>query len=104
MSNAQNISVKKLNSDANCSSFEISIQDSVKLHYHQDHTENIFVLEGSARMRLDEDYIEINKGDYVHIPKGSKHAVWVKSDHPLKVISVQSPEFKGEDRHFIDEQ
>ena len=98
-----NIEVKKLYSDSNSSSFEITIEDSVRLHYHSEHTENIFVIEGEAKMQLNEEFIQIKKGDHLVIPQGSKHAVWVESKNPLKVISVQSPEFDGKDRHFVDE-
>ncbi len=99
----KNIEVEKLHSDKNCSSFEISIRDSVRLHYHAEHTEHIFVLEGKAKMKIDDSVNEIKSGDHFVIPAGSKHAVWVLSDTPLKVISIQSPEFNGQDRNFVDE-
>jgi len=99
----KNIQVEKLYTDQLCSSFKIMIRDSVRLHYHTDHTENIFVNKGTARMQLDTSYFEIKKGDHFTIPKGTKHAVWVSSSEALEVISIQSPEFKGKDRHFINE-
>lgn len=98
-----NIEVTKLYSDSLCSSFEIQVKDSVRLHYHINHTENIFVIEGQARMQIEDDFFEIAPGHHFTIPKGNKHAVWVLSEVPLKVVSIQSPEFKGEDRHFVDE-
>ena len=98
-----NIEVVNLNSDEYSSTFEITIQDSVRLHYHSEHTENIFIKSGSAKMQLGDEIIMIKAGSHLTIPKGTKHAVWVNSTEPLVVISVQSPEFKGNDRHFVDE-
>ena len=94
--------MKSLYTDSLSSSYEIIVQDSVRLHYHAEHTEHLFVLEGKARMQIDEELIEISKGEYYTIPKGAKHAVWVLSESPLKVISVQCPQFFGNDRHFIE--
>ena len=99
---SKNIEVRALYSDSLSSSFEISVKDSVSLHYHAAHTEHLFVLEGEARMQLDDHTFNIAKGEYYTIPKGSRHAVWVKSKIPLKVISVQCPQFFGKDRHFIN--
>ena len=99
----KNIKVQKLSSDQNSSSFAIQIEDSVAAHYHQSHTESVIILEGSAEMRLGEKIIMIKKGDYIVIPEGTVHSVKVLSDTPLKVISVQAPEFKGEDRHYVND-
>ena len=99
---SKNIEVKQLYTDSLSSSFEISVRDSVRLHYHAKHTEHLFVLEGEARMQIGENTFTITQGNYYTIPKGARHAVWVLSELPLKVISVQSPQFLGEDRHFLE--
>ena len=101
-SQSKNIEVKSLYTDSLSSSYEIIVQDSVRLHYHAEHTEHLFVLDGNAKMQINEEFFEIGKGEYYTIPKGSKHAVWVLSETPLKVISVQCPQFFGKDRHFIE--
>jgi mannose-6-phosphate isomerase-like protein (cupin superfamily) len=98
------IIVEELYSDTNSSTFHITIKDSVSLHYHAAHTENIFVLEGTATMRLGNETMEIQKGDYLIIPPETAHAVWVTSKIPLKVISIQSPMFLGEDRHYLSNE
>lgn len=98
----KNIMVQKLSSDNNSTSFAIQIEDSVAAHYHQNHTESLIVIEGSAEMRLGDKVIIVEKGDFITIPAKTVHAVKVKSKEPLKVISIQAPEFFGEDRHFIN--
>lgn len=102
-SNYQNIYVKKIDSDSLVSNFIIWIKDEVKAHKHVTHCETIIVLEGVATMTLGAEKIEIKKGDYIFIPKNTPHSVKVISQYPLKVISIQAPEFNGSDRVFMKE-
>lgn len=100
-SGAQNVQVQKLYSDSLTSTFFIVIRDQIALHYHAHHTENVFVVSGKAKMQLGDRVIHIKKGDWVLIPSGTRHAVWVKGKKPLKVLSVQAPLFDGTDRILI---
>ncbi|MFM7758608.1 MAG: cupin domain-containing protein [Crocinitomicaceae bacterium] len=86
------------------SSFRLTIPHRVVAHYHQFHTENIFVLQGRAEMRMNDTIICIKKGMHVSIPKGSIHSVEkVLSRRPLVVISVQSPFYDGKDRVIVSD-
>jgi len=86
------------------SSFRLTIPNRVVAHYHQFHTENIFVLQGRAEMRMNDTILLIKKGMHVSIPKGTIHSVEkVLSRRPLVVISVQSPYFDGKDRIVVSE-
>ena len=99
----ENIHVLKLNSDSAQTSFVIWVKKAVKAHYHAFHTENIYVLDGKAEMTLNDTTFMVRKGDYLNIPKQSIHSVnKVYGRKPLKVLSIQSPEFKGKDRIFIE--
>lgn len=98
-----NIHVQKINSDSLQTTFIIWIKQNVKAHYHENHTENIIVLEGKAEMVINGDTMQIAKGDYLNIPKKTVHEVTkVHGKKPLKVISIQSPIFDGTDRVFVD--
>jgi len=96
-----NIYVKKLGSDPKVSEFIIFIKDEVKAHYHEQHTELIYVLEGEAVMTLDNTKQVIKAGDFIRINQASIHAVKVFSEIPLKVLSIQTPEYNGDDRVYI---
>ena len=99
-----NIHVQKLSSDSLQSTFIIWVKKNVKNHYHAFHSENIYIIEGKAEMTLGDKKIKIKAGDYLNFPKGVKHSVIkVTSRKPLKVISVQSPQFIGKDRVFVNE-
>jgi quercetin dioxygenase-like cupin family protein len=99
----ENISVKKLYGDSLATGFLIWVKDTVASHSHNWHSESIVVIDGSARMYMDDTIQDINAGDVLFIPKQTWHAVKVTSDEPLKVLSVQSPGFYGKDREFKDD-
>ena len=98
----ENVLVKKIYSDKHTSTFVIWIKKEVKAHRHQTHTEQVRILEGKGEMILGDQKIRIKKGDWITIPEGTIHAVKVLSKKPLKVVSIQTPEFKGKDRVFVD--
>lgn len=99
----ENIHVVKIADDEFQSTFLIWIKDEVKLHKHNEHTENIYVIKGKGEMILDDEKFIIKKGDYLNIPKGSSHSLKVLSSSPMQVLSIQSPKFTGKDRIFISE-
>ena len=99
----ENLLVKKIYSDAHASTFVIWIKKGVKPHKHLTHTEQVLVLEGKAKVQLNDKEIIVQKGDWITIPEQTIHGVQVVSETPLKVISVQTPEFKGKDRVFIEQ-
>lgn len=98
-----NIHVQKINNAEDATSFVIWVKKNVRLHKHEAHTENLYVIEGEGKMTVGDTTFMIKAGDYFQIPINTPHAVVVLSKKPLKVISVQAPEFKGKDRIFIDQ-
>lgn len=105
---SDNVYNKPLFGDSLASSFVIVIKKEVKLHKHLQHSEHVVVLEGTGNMTLrqaqddKERLIEIKKGDVIFIPKNTIHGVKSTGKQPLKVLSVQSPNFDGKDRIFIE--
>ncbi len=85
------------------STFEIWVKKEVPLHKHEFHTEQVIVLEGEGNMRLGDEWKIIKPGDLIIIPVGTLHQVIVTSSIPLKVLSVQAPEFDGSDRVIMKE-
>lgn len=97
------IGVAKIDSDSLCSNFLIWVEEEVPLHRHNEHSETVIVLEGEGEFTLGDTVTAIGQGDYIFIPMGTPHAVVVTSDIPLKVLSIQAPEFDGSDREAIRE-
>lgn len=96
-----NVKTIPLHSDENTSVFMIFVKQAVRKHVHQYHTEVITVLDGTGRMYLGGDYFDVKKGDHIVVPPNTAHAVVTTSSKPLKVLSVQSPQFLGQDRIII---
>ncbi|MFT5396178.1 MAG: mannose-6-phosphate isomerase-like protein (cupin superfamily) [Gammaproteobacteria bacterium] len=99
----ENIHVVKLASDSYSTDFVIFVKNKVPLHKHVEHSEMIYVLEGKGLFQLGDQSMEIIAGDYIRVPKGTPHSVKVLSSIPLKIISVQAPEFFGKDRVKVNE-
>ncbi len=96
----ENILIKKLDTDSNSTSFVIWIKKEVKSHKHETHSEIISVIEGAGVMTINKKSFDIKSGDYFRIPKNTFHSLTINSKKPMKLISVQSPEFSGKDRVF----
>jgi len=95
-----NIHIKKLDTDSNATSFVIWIKKGVKSHKHEHHSEVLYLIEGEGEMTINNTTTAIKAGDYFRIPKNTYHSLKVTSKTPVKVISVQAPEFFGKDRVF----
>lgn len=100
--NLVNIHVEKLSSDRHASDFIVFVKQFVPLHKHLTHTETIYILEGTGLMRLGEEEFAVGSGDFIKVPEGTAHGVKTTSSVPLKALSVQAPEFLGDDRVFLE--
>lgn len=96
--NLENIYVKKLGSDSLSTANLIFIKKELKPHHHAAHSEQAYILDGTAEMQLGDKYFTVKKGDIIFIPKGTIHAVKTTSTTPLKVLAIQSPFSDGTDR------
>ena len=98
-----NIYVKKIDTDSLSTTFAIWVKLQVKMHKHLNHVENVYILEGTGDFTVSDSTYEVKKGDLIVIPINTWHGVTVSSKNPMKVISIQSPEFKGIDRVFKED-
>ncbi|MSU61980.1 MAG: cupin domain-containing protein [Pedosphaera sp.] len=71
---------------------------NAKLHYHQRTDEIYYVLEGTGRMQLDEEEVELHKDITVYVPRGVKHKAWGS----LKVLVVCIPRGVLNDVHELE--
>ena len=95
-----NIHVKKISSDSLSSTFVIWIKQKVRLHKHLYHRENVIIQEGSGQFQVKDSIYNVSAGDIITIPKNTWHGVTINSEDAMKVISIQSPKFIGNDRVF----
>ena len=95
-----NISITKLSSNSDATTFAIWIKKKVKIHKHINHTEHVYIKQGKGKFQLADSLYNVKTGDLIIVPKNTWHGVIVESRNPMKVISIQSPEFFGKDRVF----
>lgn len=100
----EQLEVQKISEDSLSSTFLIWIKKEVPAHYHAQHDEQVYILEGEAEMLLGGKRLKVKAGDFVAIPKNTLHAVRVVSVVPLKVLSIQTPRFDGSDRMLVKQE
>ncbi len=98
-----NIYVKNIVTDSLSSTFAIWVKLKVKMHKHVNHIENIYIIEGKGEFTVSDYTYAVKKGDLIVVPKDTWHGVTISSKKPMKLISIQSPEFKGIDRVFKED-
>ena len=96
----KNIHVKKISSNPSSSTFAIWIKKKVMVHKHLNHTENILIQSGYGQLQLNDSIYNVSTGDLIVVPKNTWHGVIIESKEPMMVISIQSPEFFGNDRVY----
>jgi len=99
----ENVHVEPISDGPEASSFVIWIKEGVKAHYHAEHAEHIYILAGTGNMVLGNEEFGVKAGDFVRVPPETVHSVRVTSDEPLKVLSIQTPQFFGQDRVWVDQ-
>ena len=82
---------------APCSFHITSIREAVR-HYHRNTTEVYYILEGSGKMELQDDWVDLEPGTMIWIEPGTRHRVI--SEAGLKTIVVAIPAFHAEDEWF----
>lgn len=69
-------------------------------HTHGHEDEAFYVLRGDLTFVLGEQTIVAAPGDYIHIPKGLRHAFQNQTSEPIKALIIVSP--AGLEQFFVD--
>lgn len=81
----------------NASFHNILLKTAEKPHIHAKHDLAVYVLKGSSWIYLNDKKIELFPGDFVVIPRGTKHWAVNTGKEPAEVLAVFSPPFDGKD-------
>jgi quercetin dioxygenase-like cupin family protein len=95
-------SVIPLLSANNYSATLIQLREGVKSHFHTNHDELVYVLQGKGVMTVSGEKQVIKAGDLIYLERKQAHEVVNKSAQPLVAISIMSPPFDGKDRHYVE--
>lgn len=63
----------------------------IRDHIHAEHEETFAVLEGRYRVRLGDEIVSAEAGDYVFVPRGIPHTYRNDGPGPAKVLNIISP-------------
>ncbi|MBO7146803.1 MAG: cupin domain-containing protein [Lentisphaeria bacterium] len=74
----------------------VDIQKDAQLHYHKNHIEIYYILDGEGFMELDNEKIPVKPGMSVYIQKYCRH----RALGALKIANVSIPVFDPEDEWF----
>ena len=70
---------------------------SLSLQSHRYRSEHWVVVEGTARVTVDETVKSISEGQSVYVPLGAKHRLENMAEVPMVLIEVQTGTYLGED-------
>ena len=76
---------------------EIKPKASISLQMHHHRSEHWIVVEGIAKIEVDEKTSFLSKNESTYIPLGSKHRLSNPGEETLILIEIQSGDYLGED-------
>ncbi len=76
---------------------EVNPGASLSLQLHKKRAEHWIVVEGLAKIQIDEDIFNLKANQSCYVPIGAKHRLSNSGREPLIIIEVQSGEYLGED-------
>ena len=97
----QNIKAHVVGAHRTASVHHLVVTERVAAHHHKTHDETVIILGGEGNMTIDSETRKVRAGDVLMIPRGTVHSFDV-TEAPAEAVSVFSPPFDGEDRHFVD--
>jgi quercetin dioxygenase-like cupin family protein len=60
-------------------------------HTHRTEDEMFYVLEGSITFRCGEAIFDLEKGDFIFLPRGIKHGYTIDGEDPVRLLVVTAP-------------
>jgi len=83
-----------------CSLHTVEISVNARTHYHRDHVEVYYFLEGAGELELDGVRHPVRPGQAVLIPTGVRHRAIVPPGGRMRILNYVTPPFDVADEHF----
>ncbi|MBO4649477.1 MAG: cupin domain-containing protein [Lentisphaeria bacterium] len=74
----------------------VDIFEDARLHYHKEHAEMYYILEGDGHMELDGKIMPVHPGTAIYIQPYCRHRALGK----MKIVNVSLPAFAPDDEWF----
>ena len=75
----------------------LPVGGSTQEHYHIRTEEIYFITHGTGRIRIQQEFREVNVGDAIAIRPGEKHKLWNLGPEPLRVLCCCAPAYEHDD-------
>jgi quercetin dioxygenase-like cupin family protein len=98
----ENITARVLARHESASVHRLRVREAVRAHYHRVHDETVVVLSGEGRVRIGEEWRDVEPGLVLVMPRGVPHELVVTGE-PVEAVSIFSPAFDGRDRVYLDD-
>jgi len=98
---AQSIKIAE-NDNATISMVRLTEGSGLDPHFHAEHDETIYVINGTGKLFVDGTWVELRPGSIHFNPIGKAHSAKQAGTEPLVFISAFAPGMKNEDRHFVE--
>ena len=85
-----------------CSLHRVTISSNARTHFHRDHTEVYYFLEGEGHIELDGKLHAARPGMSVLIPPGVRHRAVVAAGERMVILNYVTPPFDPADEWFDD--
>ena len=72
-------------------------------HYHPKCEEIYYLLDGTARMQVEDDVREVGPGDAIAIPSGARHQITNTGHEVLKFLCCCAPAYEDDDTVMVDD-
>ena len=79
----------------------IQVRTRLRPQYHKDHSETVYLLEGSGILILGDRAYPVKTGSLMMIPRGIIHSFEAKQ--PTSVLAIFDPPYDPADRVFTDQ-
>ena len=79
---------------------EFDPESGNRLHVHANEDEVVYVIQGTIRIRLENEVLEVGEGGVAHLPRGIAHGLYNPGQVPLRILALAIP---GGMEHFFDE-
>ena len=73
-------------------------------HYHRKAQQFFFILKGRARFEVEEETIDLNSGEGLHIAAGKKHRIINPAHEDLEFILCSQPSTTGDRTEVAEEE
>jgi mannose-6-phosphate isomerase-like protein (cupin superfamily) len=81
----------------------LSVGGSTQEHFHIKTEEIYYITHGTGRLRIEEEFHEVEPGDAIAIPPGKKHKLWNTGQEPLRLLCCCAPAYEDHDTIMTEE-